>query len=58
MKTLIAAIVALAFASPAFAAPVAYEDDEGGDKKVKKVKKAAKKAPAKKAVKKAKKDED
>lgn len=57
MKTLIAAIVALAFASPAFAAPVALEDEDG-DKKVKKVKKAAKKAPAKKAVKKAKKDDE
>jgi len=55
MKTLIAAIVALAFATPAFAAPVAL-DDEGGDKKVKKVKKAPKKVVKK--VKKAKKDEE
>jgi hypothetical protein len=57
MKTLIAIIVGLAFATPAIAAPIAYDDDEGGDKKAKKVKKAPKKV-VKKAVKKVKKDED
>lgn len=56
MKTLIAIIVGLAFATPAFAAPIAFEDDDT-DKKVKKVKKAPKKV-VKKAVKKAKKDEE
>jgi hypothetical protein len=54
MKTLIALIVSIAFAAPAFAAPTPLQDDD--DKKVKKAKKAKK--AVKKAAKKAKKDED